>query len=234
MTTSGRATADASSVARAIRTPRSAALAGVVFSLLFATSLVMLRIAVPGNPNDAGEWLSDGPRRDVALAALALVPFEGLAFLWFIGVVRDRIGDAEDRFFASVFLGTGLLFVATLFVAGAIAASLVASAEDIGESLFTSGAWEVGRRTAYELIDVYAMRMAGVFTIVTSTILLRTGLAPRWLLVSGYAVGVLLLVASGVAPWIELAFPAWVLALSLHVLAVGFRRARMDETAGGA
>ena len=234
MTIPGRAAADATGVARAIRTPRSAALAGVVFSLLFATSLIMLRVAVPADPSDAGQWLADGPRRTAALAALALVPFEGLAFLWFIGVVRDRIGDAEDRFFATVFLGTGLLFVAMLFVAGAVAASLIASAENIGDSLFTSGTWEVGRRTTYELIDVYAMRMAGVFTIVTSTILLRTGLGPRWLLVSGYTVGVVLLVASGAVPWIELAFPAWVLALSLHVLAVGFRRDRIGETAGGA
>ena len=223
MTTSAGAAADANSVARAIRTPRSAALAGVIFSVLFAASFVLLRTAIPADPADAGGWLSDGGKRDAVLVALALVPFEGLAFLWFIGVVRDRIGDAEDRFFATVFLGSGLLFVGTLFVAGAVAAALVGSAGGSADSLFTSGAWEVGRRTVYELIDVYAMRMAAVFMLASSTILLRTALAPRWLVASGYLIAIVLLVVAGLVPWVELAFPAWVLALSLYVLVIARR-----------
>jgi hypothetical protein len=56
------------------------------------------------------------------------VPFAGIAFLWFIGVIRDRLGDHEDRFFASVFLGSGLIFLATVFVAMAIAGALLAGA----------------------------------------------------------------------------------------------------------
>jgi hypothetical protein len=35
---------------------------------------------------------------------LNLIPFAGIAFLWFIGVIRDRIGAHEDRFFATVLL----------------------------------------------------------------------------------------------------------------------------------
>lgn len=56
------------------------------------------------------------------------MPFAGIAFLWFIGVIRDRLGDHEDRFFASVFLGSGLIFLATVFVAMAIAGALLAGA----------------------------------------------------------------------------------------------------------
>ena len=56
--------------------------------------------------------------------ALNLVPFAGIAFLWFIGVLRDRIGEREDRFFATVFLGSGLLFVAMIFVAAGIGGAL--------------------------------------------------------------------------------------------------------------
>ncbi len=209
-------------------------MAGVVFSILFAVALVLLRTAVPSDPDEAGVWLTDNVRRNSVLVALSLVPFAGLAFLWFVGVVRDRIGEAEDRFFATVFLGSGVLFVAMLFVAGAVAAALVASAGDSSQTLVSSGVWQFGRRATYELLDVYAMRMAAVFTLATSTILLRLRLAPRWLVVSGYAVGFLLLIASGVLDWIELAFPAWVLALSLHVLVVGLRRARVGEVAGGA
>ena len=162
------------------------------------------------------------------LFALGLVPFAGIAFLWFVGVLRDRVGEAEDRFFATVFLGSGLLFVGMLFVASALAAGLVASAGDNGDSLLSADTWDVGRRTTYELMTVYAMRMAAVFMLATSTILLRTRLAPRWIVASGYAVAILLLVTVGFFAWIELIFPAWVLALSLHVLVAGFRRDRVE------
>ena len=215
-------------VGRAIRTPRSAALAGIAFSILFAIVLVLVRAAVPADPSDAGQWLSDSSRREAVLFALGLVPFAGIGFLWFVAVLRDRVGDAEDRFFATVFLGSGLLFVGMLFVASAVAAGLVASAGHDGESLLGSTAWEVGRRTTHELATVYAMRMAAVFTLATSTILLHTRLAPRWLVVSGYAVAILLLVTVGFFPWVELVFPSWVFALSLYVLIAGLRRGRVE------
>lgn len=188
-----------------------------------------MRIAIPADPDDAGDWLSDGSRRDSVLLALGFVPFSGIAFLWFVGVVRDRVGDAEDRFFATVFLGSGLLFVAMLFVAAAIAAGLVTSV-GLGGDAISSGAWAVGHRTAHELVD-YAMRMAAVFTLATSTILLRSRLAPTWLVIAGYATGVLLMVAVGFVSWVELLFPAWVLALSLYVLIASFRRGQ-DEGPG--
>ena len=103
---------------QALRTPRSAAVAGIAFSVLFAAALVLIHLSVPLDPTDNGDWVRDGSRRDAVRVALALVPFAGIAFLWFIGVVRDRVGEAEDRFFATVFLGSGLLFVAMLFVVG--------------------------------------------------------------------------------------------------------------------
>jgi len=219
--------AETSAAGRALRTPRSAAVAGIVFSVLFAVALVVVRTAVPADPSDAGKWLADSSRREAVLLALALMPFAGIAFLWFVGVVRDRVGEAEDRFFATVFLGSGLLFVGMLFVASAIAAGLVASAGNGADTLRASGAWEVGRRTDYEL-TVYAMRMAAVFTIATSTILLRTRLAPRWLVASGYTIAIVLLLAVGFFAWVELAFPVWVLALSVYVLIAGSMRTAGD------
>src|SRR5947209_12856364 len=104
---------------KAIRTPRAAALAGIAFAILLITSLVLVRLAVPKNPNEAGTWISSSSKRNSVLLALSLVPFAGIAFLWFIGVVRARVGTAEDQFFSTVFLGSGLLFVAMLFVAAA-------------------------------------------------------------------------------------------------------------------
>lgn len=64
-------------------------------------------------------------------------------------MVRDRIGEGEDRFFATVFLGSGLLFVAMLFATGAVVAGLVLS----GENLPAPGVWSFGRRVSYTLLS---------------------------------------------------------------------------------
>ena len=215
--------AESGAVARAIRTPRAAALAGIAFSLLFALALILVRTAVPADPDDAEQWLADGSRHDAVLLGLGLVPFAGIAFLWFVGVVRDRIGEAEDRFFATAFLGSGLLFVGMIFAASAVAGGLIVAAEQNADRLLSSGAWELGRETTYELMVVYAMRMAAVCVLAISTILLRTRLAPRWLVASGYGIAIVLLLTVGSFAWVELLFPAWILALSVYVLVTSLR-----------
>ena len=148
--------------------------------------------------------------------ALYLVPFAGIAFLWFIGVVRDRIGAAEDRFFATVFLGTGLLFVAMLFVAAAVAGALIAAEiAGSGGSPRTSGG--SAAQTLPQVLTVYAMRMAGMFAIVTTTIAMRLGLFPRWLAVFGMRRR-RAAPHGRVVPWAVMLFPLWVLVLSVHLL----------------
>ena len=148
-------------------------MAGIVFSVLLTATFVLVRGRCRGDPAAAGDWLTEGGRRDALVVALNLLPFAGIAFLWFIGVIRDRIGAGEDRFFATVFLGSGLLFVAMLFTCGAIAGGLVLS---FGEASGRPPAelWTFGRRVTLSLLTVYAMRMAAVFTISTTTI------APGW------------------------------------------------------
>jgi hypothetical protein len=209
-----------------IRTPRAAAVAGIVFGVLLITALVLVRVAVPAKPNDAGAWLSESSRRNSVLFALSLVPFAGIAFLWFIGVVRNRIGEAEDRFFATVFLGSGLLFVGMLFVAAAAAAGIVAAAGQNRGGAVATEVWTFGRRVTYTVLTIYAMRMAAVFTISMSTLLLRSGTAPRWLGLSGYAIAVVLLLTVGFFAWVELLFPAWVLLLSSYILVESIRTDR--------
>jgi hypothetical protein len=201
-----------------IRTPRAAAIAGIAFSVLLTAALVLVRLAVPNDPEEPGRWLTDDGKRNAVILALNLLPFSGIAFLWFIGVVRDRIGQGEDRFFATVFLGSGLLFIAMLFAAGAIAGGLV-----VADDRPTGEAWSFGRRVCFTLLSVYAMRMAAVFAISTTTIATRLRLAPPWLTVLGLATGILLLLTVGIVPWIEVIFPAWVLVFSVHILVASFR-----------
>jgi preprotein translocase subunit SecG len=206
-----------------LRTPRAAAVAGIVFSLLLGVALTLITVSSPASNASAGAWLTDPPRRDSVSAALNLVPFAGIAFLWFIGVVRDRIGQHEDRFFGSVFLGSGLLFVAMLFAAAALEGGVLAD-RDAGSGAAAGAAILVGRRAAEQLLHVYVMRMAGVFTMSTATIILRTRVGPRWIALLGIASAVVLLVSVGLTPWIELLFPAWVLLLSVDILRTGLRR----------
>jgi len=204
-----------------LRTPRAAAGAGIAFALLTATSLILLRLSTPSDPASAGQWLSDSGRRTAVSVALNLVPFAGIAFLWFIGVVRDRIGTREDRFFATVFLGSGLLFVGMFFSAAALAGGLISAAASHPSALPGSGTLALGRGATSILLNVYSMRMAAVFTITTVTIARRTAFIPRWLWAAGLVTALVLLVAVSFSPWVELLFPAWILVLSIDILAGG-------------
>jgi hypothetical protein len=198
-----------------LRTPRGAAVAGIIFSVLLITALTLLRLSAPAHPGAGGQWLTDSGKRAAVAVALNLVPFAGIAFLWFIGVLRDRIGEREDRFFATVFLGSGLLFVAMMFVAAAVGGALIATASS---NLPGGATLAVGRNITNALLNVYAMRMAAVFTLTTVNIARRTQIVSRWLTIAGFACALVLLIGIGISPWVELVFPAWILALSLDVL----------------
>jgi hypothetical protein len=203
---------------RALRTPRAAAIAGIAFALLLGTALVLLRIAVPADPREAGTWLDDTWRKNSVEVALNLIPFAGLAFLWFVGVIRDRIGAAEDRFFATVFLGTAFLFVGMLFVAAALADGLFGTEVQRGSARISPEVWRFGRHTTYLVLTVYAMRMAGAFTISATTIAVRLGIIPRWLTAFGWIVALVLLLTVATFAWVALLFPLWVLVLSVYLL----------------
>ncbi len=202
-----------------LRTPRAAAVAGIIFSVLLITALTLLRISIPARPAVPGMWLTDSGRRAAVAIALNLVPFAGIAFLWFIGVLRDRIGEREDRFFATVFLGSGLLFVAMLFVGAAVAGAVIAGV--VPPALPSRETLTLGRNVTAALLNVYSMRMAAVFTFTTVNIARRTQFVSRWLTLTGLVCALVLMVGIGINPWVELLFPAWILALSLEILMAG-------------
>ena len=200
-----------------LKTPRAAAVAGIVFSVLYIISLVLTRTAVPADPLDAGIWLA-GDLKSVTLA-IYMFPFAGIAFLWFIGVLRDRMGAQEDRFFATVFLGSGLLFLAMLFAAGAIAAGIIMGYGAVSDRLVESGIYAFGRAAVYQLMNVYALKMSAVFMISTSTVAIRTRIFPRWMAILGYVLALLMLLSTGyVFFWAPLVFPLWVLMVSVNIL----------------
>jgi hypothetical protein len=209
-------------------TPRAAAIAGILFSVLLLTSLILVRISVPADPQDAGDWLSDNG--GTVTLALNLLPFAGIAFLWFIGVVRDRLGDNEDRFFATVFLGSGLLFLAMLFASAAITGGIISIYGTAPSMLIVSGIYTFGRVITYEIMNVYTMKMAGVFMISTCTLSLRTGIFPRWMAFLGIALALFLLLSLGFFSWATVVFPLWVLLISVYILVGNLRKPKNEPT----
>ena len=199
-----------------LTTPRAAALAGVLFAILFGTALVLLRSATPDGGGPGSQWV-DGAEGRLRVAAL-LMPFAGITFLWFIGVVRDGLGRFEDRFFATVFLGSGLLFLAMMFASSAVGAGLVASRRLESDTAAHDEVVAFGQALLVTLSNTYALRMAAVFMMSLATIWLKTRLMPKWLVFGTYGLAVGLLIASDVSMWITLAFPFWVLVVSLLVL----------------
>jgi hypothetical protein len=162
-------------VEKRLKTPRAAAIAGIIFAVLLAASIVLVRLAVVSDPLEAGKWLVDGSRRTAAVVGVNLVPFAGIAFLWFMGVIHDRLGEREDRFLATIFLGSGLLFVAMLFASAAVAIGLFAMFHAPPANAVENETWTLRRQMGFALLDLFALRMAAVFLISTSTIAFRTG-----------------------------------------------------------
>jgi hypothetical protein len=199
-----------------LTTPRAAALAGVLFGLLFGTALILIRTALPAGAEEGAQWLDAGSHK-MKVAAI-LMPFAGIAFLWFIGVVRDGFGRLEDKFFSSVFIGAGLIFLAMMFTASAIGAGLAASSRDVVDAAAHAEVATFGQMVLIALTKTYALRMGAVFMISLATVWLKTGLMPRWLVIVTYVLALGILFASDFSMWMTLAFPVWVLIVSVLLL----------------
>jgi hypothetical protein len=206
-----------------MKTPRAAATAGIVFSVLMFSIVWLLRRSIPVDPLEPGTWLAADTRK--IEIALNLVPIAGVAFLWFVAVLRDRLGEQEDRFFSTVFLGSALLFLATLFAGASFtgAVTLLASSTEPG-ALIDSATFHFARATAYIVVNVYAIKMGAVFMFSTSTVVIRTGIAPRWMAYLGFLLALSLLIGSYYVGWSLAVMPVWVLLISLFILIDNMRR----------
>jgi hypothetical protein len=180
-------------------------------------SLAIIRVAIPDTPE---EQSTVNTRFGSSLTlSLHLVPFAGLAFLWFIGVLRNRMGASEDQFFGTVFLGSGLLFVASLFAATAVAGAVLGSSHARPDQQVSSEIYYFARQVGYSFLNIFAVRMAGVFTFSGCVIALRTGIFPRWMAFCGFACGLTLLFVISNWLWIVMLFPLWTILVSIHILA---------------
>jgi hypothetical protein len=214
---------------QALKTPRAAAIAGIIFSVLYGTSMVLINSSLPHEPTAFLAWLETDTT--TVTLALNLIPFAGIAFLWFIGVIRDLMSDQEDRLFATVFLGSGLLFLALTFIGAALAAGLLSSYAIESSILIQSGVLTYSRMVLYHVFNIYAIRMSGVFMISLASILLRTGLMHRGWAYLTYILALVLLLSIDYSSWVTLIFPGWVLVVSVIVLVRNLHK-QPDEYSG--
>ena len=219
-------TAEKKSLTRqAARTPRAAAIAGILFAVLFGTSMAVIRVSMP---SEGGPVLMEKNLASLTVA-VSLMPYSGIAFLWFVGVVRDHLGDREDKFFATVFLGGGLLFLAMTFSAAAIATAMIAAYRVDPVAYAQSDINTFARSLISSIFNIFAIRMGGVFMVSSGTIWVRTKLMPRWLVFLTYGLALLLLLSISLSLWVALVFPAWVFVISCYILVVNLKRNQKSE-----
>jgi hypothetical protein len=211
-----------------LRSPRAAAVAGIAFALLSITSDVLIRLSIPEDLLAPADYLP-AEVHEISLA-MTLVPFAGIAFLWFMGVVRDRMGNQEDQFFSTLFFGSGFLYLGTTFVAAALTGgALVLYASDPDLSVAGIGTYALALIVANRLNSVFAMRMAAMFMFVLGTIWLRTGVMPRWLALVTYILAALLFLSMNSTAWVLLVFPAWVFVVSVAILVENYVYGRRNQ-----
>jgi hypothetical protein len=214
---------ETTSIHQHLKTPRAAGIAGIAFCVLFITSHLLVRSAIP--PYGQGSATEVVTHSQTISRSLNLIPFAGIAFLWFIAVLRDHLGEFEDRFFSTVFFGSGLLYVAMFFASGALAGGLLEVLRGGTKNLVQSGTYAVIRAEIDQMLNVYGIKMAGVFVMSFSAISLRTRIMPRWIALLGFALAVLLLLSIGTLAWAPMVFPLWVFLISIRILVGKFRGA---------
>ena len=212
-------------IQKRIRSPRSAALAGILFSVLLIASMLLI---TGFNQSPLTEISTDWfeTRASSVSLAFSFVPFAGIAFFWFTGVIRDHIGDREDRFFATVFLGSGIAFVVLLFIYAAITGAIFGSYSLSTDLLAAKDLFTFGFLLMNEVLGNYILRIAGVYMFSIGTIWTRATVMPRWLTVTTYIVALFFLFFAGSIREARFIFPVWVLLTSVYILITNRRLSR--------
>ncbi len=197
----------------------SAAVAGLLCALGWAVGLRGL-LESPGISADSLEIstfyaIPDAGRNTLIL--LQLMVFATIAFLWFIGVIRNRLGDSEPKLFGTAFLG-GAVLAAVILLVGSAALAAPAVLLRVGGVTPDPGAASISRAMAVVLLSVIAPRAATLVILSTATLGRTTGALPAWLVWLSYAIGIIEFVNVTVSEPTIYAFPAWIALVSIVML----------------
>jgi hypothetical protein len=214
-------------IRRQVRSPRSAAIAGILFAILRIISIVLIT-SVSSPAELSIEWLETwaGTSSTVVL----LVVFSGIAFLWFTAVIRDLIGEREDHFFATIFFGSGILYVALGFVWAAIFGAMLGIYSSSSILLTNNDIYIFGFAVMNEISDNYVLRMAGVYMISINTLWARAEVMPRWLIIITYILALGFFLFAEMLLEARFLFPVWVFLISVYILILNYRRKQDQES----
>lgn len=202
-------------VERKATTPAAGAVAGLLFAVLYSASMIIFMNTMAQIESGTGPSLESSlPAFDLSLG---LIPFAGLFFLWFVAVARQRLGRFEDQFFATIFMGSGYIFLGLTFVAAALAGSSLANAHQ-DPAFADSSTYDFARLAVTQLLTIFIPKMLGVFMLSQSVLWLTTKVMPRWMALVALLIAFTLLLGLGQPPWNVLIFPAWVVLVSIYIL----------------
>ena len=111
-----------------------------------------------------------------------------------------------------------------MFASAAIGGGIIIAYGAKPAELLDSPAFTFARAATYEIMNLYAVKMAAVFMVSTSTLAIRTGFIARWMAFLGYAFALFLLLSGRYIEWILMLFPIWVLLISIDILIDNLRR----------
>jgi len=209
----------ASRIAERSRSIESAAVAGLVFAVASIVSWFLLQLPPDLSAPDAeiSAWYGDSANHQAVLLGLTLAVISAMAFLWFVAVIRRRVGDREDQFFGTVFFGSGMLLTGVMLVGSAALASPAVMAT-LADRVPDSGATALVVAFGTALMALVLPRMQAVFVFSTSSLALRTERISRWVSYFGYAIGLVMFFMPILLEPLSLAFPIWVGVLSVALL----------------
>lgn len=214
-------------IRRRLRSPRSAALAGILYSLLTVISMVLLSNLVTDAPADLTSDQLETWSRSASLV-LVLVPFAGIAFLWFTGVIRERIGDREDRFFATIYFGSAIALVVMTFIWAATIGAIFGTLALAADGLIDNDIYIFGFAFMNQIIGNYVVRMAGVYMLSIGSVWMRAEVMPRWLTIITFIVALGFLFFASEIREARFIFPAWVFLVSVYLLILNYRRSNEE------
>jgi hypothetical protein len=209
----------ASRVAQRSRSIEAAAAAGLVFAIASLGSWFLLQLPPDLSAPDAeiSAWYGDPGNQQAVLVGLTLAVISAMAFLWFVAVIRRRVGDREDQFGGTVFFGSGMLLAGVMLVGSAALASPAVMAT-LADRVPDPGATALMVAFGTALMAIVLPRMQAMFVFSTSSLALRTDRISRWVSYFGYAISLVMFFMPILLEPLSLAFPIWVGVLSVALL----------------
>lgn len=201
------------------RSIEAAAVAGLLHSTLSLVATFLMLDTVDPDDGDVvvADYLSEAGNQAQAITALNLLALSSIAFVWFVAVIRRRVGDRENRFFGTVFFGSGLLLTASWLVAGVLFTT-PAFAVRTFDVTPDAGTVAMLESAGLSMASIVATRLEAVFVLSATTVGRLSKAFPAWLLWLRYGLGATLLLYPVPNALLTYLFPLWVLLVSLTLL----------------